>query len=258
MFRPILLVLASLLTHSHSYLDVPKGLTPIWTLYSAYSLWMLPTVSSQSSSVVSSTLGGSECPNACSGHGACGPKAVCYCFKNWMANDCSQRVCPFGLAHVDTPKGDLDQSKTISGINSKVIKGSQIYPNGTTELYPRFVNSGDTIIPNTGHEYAECSNKGFCDREFGICECISGYEGSACQRMICPQFNMQTCSNRGMCKSKSELAQSDHGNIYELWDKHSSMGCECDPGFYGPACNARRCVYGYDPMFNGVKWASPR
>lgn len=34
---------------------------------------------------------GSECPNACSGHGACGARAACKCYKNWMANDCSQR-----------------------------------------------------------------------------------------------------------------------------------------------------------------------
>jgi hypothetical protein len=31
-----------------------------------------------------------ECPNACSGNGVCGAFAVCTCFRNWMANDCSE------------------------------------------------------------------------------------------------------------------------------------------------------------------------
>ena len=34
---------------------------------------------------------GAECPNACSGHGVCGPKSVCSCYQNWMSNDCSER-----------------------------------------------------------------------------------------------------------------------------------------------------------------------
>ena len=29
---------------------------------------------------------------------------MCICNRNWQSNDCSERVCMFGLAHVDTPK----------------------------------------------------------------------------------------------------------------------------------------------------------
>jgi hypothetical protein len=45
-----------------------------------------------------------ECANACNGHGKCTSYDMCICNRNWQAADCSERVCQFGLAHVDTPK----------------------------------------------------------------------------------------------------------------------------------------------------------
>ncbi len=45
-----------------------------------------------------------ECANACNGHGKCTSFDMCICNRNWQAADCSERVCQFGLAHVDTPK----------------------------------------------------------------------------------------------------------------------------------------------------------
>ncbi len=45
-----------------------------------------------------------ECANACNGHGKCTSYDMCICNRNWQASDCSERVCMFGLAHVDTPK----------------------------------------------------------------------------------------------------------------------------------------------------------
>jgi hypothetical protein len=49
----------------------------------------------------------SECANACNGHGRCTSYDMCICNRNWQAADCSERVCLFGLAHVDTPKVHL-------------------------------------------------------------------------------------------------------------------------------------------------------
>ena len=51
-------------------------------------------------------LAAAECPNACSGHGTCGAKDSCSCYQNYQVNDCSERTCYFGIAHVDSPKGD--------------------------------------------------------------------------------------------------------------------------------------------------------
>lgn len=49
-----------------------------------------------------------SCPNACSGHGSCGSNDQCSCFRNWVANDCSERLCPYGISHATTPQGDLN------------------------------------------------------------------------------------------------------------------------------------------------------
>lgn len=241
-----------------------------------------------------------ECPNACSGHGVCGAKDMCTCDRNWQGSDCSLRksslrytttlspdtphisyltyciifipskgTCPFGLSHVDIPKGDLDASTSVEDISVNLISGSTVYPFGTTEAYPRMEDTDGTVNINTAHDYAECSNKGLCDRKTGECECLAGYDGAACQRASCPsevgqkrttgetgktnsifinQRGLQSsiesvfkgeslanvqineCSGHGTCNTIEELAKLDGNNIYELWDKDASMGCSCDPG----------------------------
>jgi len=36
------------------------------------------------------SLVAAECPNACSAHGKCTNYDMCICYRNWMANDCSE------------------------------------------------------------------------------------------------------------------------------------------------------------------------
>lgn len=125
------------------------------------------------------------------------------------------------------------------------------------------------MLTNTAHDYAECSNKGLCDRVRGECECLPGYEGAACHRASCPSLGVDKvnnrqneeevkfinqrgvlagagtvfdgkalknvaygiCSGHGTCMTVKELAEYDYGNVYDLWDKDTSMGCKCDPGY---------------------------
>ena len=191
-----------------------------------------------------------ECPNACSAHGKCGAYDMCSCFRNWVANDCSERMCQFGLAHVDSPKGDLDSSGgALTGPGSKVVVNDQFYPYGTTEQYPAMTDTYDNVLTNTAHEYRECSNKGICDRTTGNCACFEGYEGSACQRASCPSNSNGVCSGHGTCQSIQEIANNDFNNIYELWDKDATMGCVCDAGYEGADCSQRMCKYGVDPLY---------
>jgi hypothetical protein len=190
-----------------------------------------------------------ECPNGCSSHGKCTAYDMCLCYRNWMSNDCSERVCQFGLAHVDTPKGDLDASSgELSGPDDFVAVNSEMYPYGTTEQFPAMM-AGDAFLENTAHYYMECSNKGICDRSAGVCECFPGYEGSACQRASCPSSGGSVCSGHGTCETIKQIAARDFNNIYELWDQKSTMGCVCDPGYYGSDCALRECKYGADPMY---------
>ena len=100
-----------------------------------------------------------ECANACNGHGKCTSYDMCICNRNWQANDCSERVCSFGLAHVDTPKGDLDMSGDISGPMTTVGENSAAYPYGTTEMFPQMEDSDHQVLSDSAHYYMECSNK---------------------------------------------------------------------------------------------------
>merc|ERR1719281_664746 len=205
-----------------------------------------------------------ECPNACSGHGTCGSKDSCSCYQNYQGNDCSERTCYFGIAHVDTPKGDLNADGMVSGPLTTVITGSEVYPWGTTEQYPN-------ADANEGHFYMECSNKGICDRKSGTCDCFDGYEGTACVRASCPN----DCSGHGTCETIKELAEmkgydstagdvattTPVGNVmdfdtaieesyaYDLWDQDKTMGCKCDPVYFGADCSLKKCKYGVDPLF---------
>ena len=185
-------------------------------------------------------------------------------------------TCPFGLAHVDTPKGDLDGSISVGDHNDILITGSTVYPYGTTEGYPHMVDSAGIVQTETAHDYMECSNKGLCDHKTGMCECLPGYDGAACQRASCPSkaespnrakssgsmsnlagggnFNgrsafsgraqaaiqVDQCSGHGTCHTISELAFLDNENIYELWDKDTSMGCKCDSGYVSEAENSTK------------------
>lgn len=191
-----------------------------------------------------------ECPNACSAHGRCGAFDMCICYRNWMSNDCSERICQFGLAHVDTPKGDLDSSSgALGGPNVNVVPNNDMYPFGTTEQYPATTDIDGAVLHNTAHEYRECSNKGICDRGSGTCQCFEGYDGSACQRASCPSTGGGVCSGHGTCETIQEIAGRDFGNIYRLWDEDATMGCVCDGGYTGPDCSERQCKYGADPLY---------
>jgi hypothetical protein len=36
---------------------------------------------------------------------------------------------------------------------------------------------------------------------------------------------------------------------YDLWDQDKTMGCKCDPVFFGADCSLQKCKYGVDPLF---------
>jgi len=189
-----------------------------------------------------------ECANACNGHGKCTAYDMCICNRNWQGNDCNQRVCQFGLAHVDTPKGDLDMSGSITGPDHPIVDNHPVYPYGTTEQFPQMEDTDLRPLENSGHYYMECSNKGSCNRQTGECSCFDGYDGAACERASCPGFP-NSCSGHGTCKTISQLAAADYGNVYKLWDRDSTMGCDCDAGYYGADCSLRDCKHGVDPLY---------
>jgi hypothetical protein len=202
-----------------------------------------------------------QCPNACSGHGTCGKNDQCTCYRNWMANDCSLRSCPSARAWVDTPLGDLNGIGGVEAYDATTCTTTQGWfvtgtPSTTTghlgcsktaqwhngPLYEYWPKDG---ADGEGHFYRICSNKGFCNHKTGECDCLPGYEGSACQRNVCPD----DCNGHGTCESITDLATA-YGTTYDLWDSSKAMVCKCDPGFTGPSCLDRLCPYGADPLTN--------
>lgn len=97
----------------------------------------------------------SECISACSGHGTCGQYDMCTCYRNWMGDDCSERICAFGTAHVDIPKGDLNMNGAVQMPTDTVVYNSQMYPTGTQEKFPDMKDTNDNVIMNSAHYYTE-------------------------------------------------------------------------------------------------------
>jgi hypothetical protein len=136
----------------------------------------------------------------------------------------------------------------VSNANEIVVENNYVYPYGTTEQFPAMQNTDLHTLTDSAHFYMECSNKGRCDRSTGECACFDGYDGVACQRASCPGYPT-SCSGHGTCKTIKQLAESDTGNVYKLWDKEVTMGCDCDSGYFGPDCSQRHCKTGVDPLY---------
>ena len=73
---------------------------------------------------------------------------------------------------------------------------------------------------------------------------VIGYDGIACQRSICPY----DCSGNGVCLNQESLAERA-GYVYSTpWDATKIVGCYCDTGYRGPACDLQECPSGPDPI----------
>lgn len=203
-----------------------------------------------------------ECPNGCSGHGVCKDRDQCKCDPGFQGADCSERTCPSDFAWVDAPRGDLNHNgKLDTGVDGYAnvawsnVKEYEMFPTGHPDIF--------AAANDEAHFYAECSNKGACDRTTGMCKCFAGYTGSACQRTTCPK----DCSGRGVCRTLREIAANalnkresksvaGHKQFtgvrnpfdYNRWDADKHQSCVCDPGFTGVDCSQRQCPRGDDPL----------
>jgi hypothetical protein len=83
---------------------------------------------------------------------------------------------------------------------------------------------------NQAHYYAECANKGLCDRKTGECKCFDGYEGKGCRRAACPDM----CSGHGTCELMSEMGGDYQDRRYGPGHKYQDLSCSSnqdgDPG----------------------------
>jgi hypothetical protein len=101
---------------------------------------------------------------------------------------CSQ--CPHYRTWVDSPRGDLNHDGRLNyGVS--VADPASNDPAGEPEVFPPVEGSagaaGDPLTATEGeaHYPLECSARGLCDRDKGVCSCFPGYEGAGCQRGAC-------------------------------------------------------------------------
>lgn len=141
------------------------------------------------------------CPNGCSEKGVCGAFDKCTCYAGYTEADCSSRKCEEGKSWADV--------------------------------------ADTTVTGREPHYYEECSGKGTCDREKGVCECLEGFEGKSCNRLSCAEG----CSGHGVCQ-----LMEDANSGYALWDKDMIQVCSCDNGWSGIDCASRSCKLGDDPL----------
>lgn len=172
------------------------------------------------------------CPNSCSGHGTCGVDDICTCYSGW------------GMGG----KGGGDCSDRFCPYELAWVDG----PTSTGEK----------------HNYAECANKGSCDREAGECECFSGFEGKGCGRQSCPN----NCNGHGTCEFMKDLEFGKTYSEYHTlglgsggtslvdysWDTDRARTCVCDPGYSGIDCMLRMCPIGKDIMDVILSGESPQ
>mmetsp|Transcript_1538 Transcript_1538/g.4366 ORF Transcript_1538/g.4366 Transcript_1538/m.4366 type:complete len:304 (+) Transcript_1538:14-925(+) len=152
---------------------------------------------------------GGLCENHCSNHGTCETNNNCKCFTG------------------------LDGEAEWTG------------PDCSQRTCPKdFAWVGDVVNANDLHPWVECSNKGTCDRTTGTCNCFPGYDGVACQRTLCPN----NCNDRGTCWPEKHLASKAGRTYTQPWDAMKHVGCFCDAGYRGPACDLQECPSGTDPL----------
>lgn len=152
---------------------------------------------------------GGLCENSCSGHGLCEYNKNCACYSG------------------------IDGEAEWTG------------PDCSLRTCPKdYAWVGSVVGSNDLHPWVECSNKGTCDRKSGTCECFTGYEGIACQRSICPN----NCNEHGTCWPEKHLATANARVYSTPWDRMKHVGCVCDAGYRGPACDLQECPSNADPL----------
>ena len=210
-------------------------------------------------------MAAAECPNGCSGHGTCGLYDACTCYRNWQANDCSERVCPFGKAFVDSPLGDMDGDGDVQGTNDGQAATDAATDGGI--VWTKYTNT------NNNHNADDANTAGY-DTDFAtlVPSCSSSASGAsaACKAGLAVYERWpykydathgygadQTLSadsntldptdgSHALTTASLYRAEEQEGHFYRecsnkgVCDRKSGE-CDCFDGYQGSACQRTTC-----------------
>mmetsp|Transcript_43187 Transcript_43187/g.78543 ORF Transcript_43187/g.78543 Transcript_43187/m.78543 type:complete len:922 (-) Transcript_43187:19-2784(-) len=155
------------------------------------------------------------CPNGCSGRGVC-LNGACVCHQSFYGEECQYGRCLHdcsGNGYCDKGTCVCNAGFTGPGCAKKVV---QLAPPSTEWLRPHAIGWGKVQASSICPE--NCNHNGHCSSE-GVCLCLEGFTGVACQD-FCPS----DCSGNGVCT-----------------DGH----CVCLSGYAGPDCAVEVCCSGH-------------
>lgn len=177
-----------------------------------------------------------NCDNACSGHGNCMTDDVCNCYDNWgvglshHSGDCSERVCPFELAWVDTP----DKSGKFHKYAECSSRGICDRATGECACFEGYEGKAcaRTSCPN------DCSGH-------GTCEYIENMPYESSKYVTVSTALHLNNAGKGVGTKGMQIKDMSHTNYYQ-WDAGKIRGCVCDATYGDVDCSKRMCPYGTD------------
>ena len=203
------------------------------------------------------------CDNACSGHGTCTLDDVCKCYDNWGvglahdSGDCSERVCPYELAWVDTPNylGKVHKYAECAG------RGICNRETGECACFDGYEGKGCQRMscPNS------CSGHGTCEyiQDMPYMKTYSEWADSTktLSNSVTdgqPSFSRIAPVNAA---GESTLAETVYAGLgrygfkadaktfdYRNWDTKKARGCVCDATYGDVDCSKKMCPYGTDVL----------
>lgn len=185
------------------------------------------------------------CDNACSGHGTCQLNGVCDCFDNWGlglshdSGDCSDRVCPFEIAWIDTPDENGQRHKYAEcagrGLCNRETGGCECFPGYEGKACQR------TACPN------DCSGHGQCAYLDDLPYQVTPFDWF---NNMNPGVLTTDADWAALVLASDFLDQSakTFTGAYYGWDSMKTRGCVCDPEWGDMDCSKRMCDYGNDIM----------